>query len=236
MQKHTLLAVSVFLLGGLATMIPPVAHAQERVAPITGAPASRPYQTSQQLNQLLDEGRNLVDAGDFSDAIVLYQQAATLAPKNSEIFSGIGYLQALQGNFPAATAAYRQAVALAPKNANFLYALGYSLGKSGDNAGAAAAYRRALQLNHKDINAYLGLGVVLFRQGKYNDALKVYQQVVAIAPNNPRAYELRGAILRQQGQSREAIAALSRARDLYKQEGYMGGVQRAEAMLQQLHD
>ncbi len=235
MEKQTLLAVSVFLLGGLGTIMPQFAQAQGLVAPSIGAPASRPYQTNQQLNQLLEEGRKLVDARDFSDAIALYQQAAILEPKNPRIFSGIGYLQARQGNFPAAAAAYRQAVALAPKNAQFQYGLGYSLGKLGDNAGAAAAYLRTVQLNHKDINAFLGLGVVLFREGKYNDALRIYQNVVAITPNNARAYELRGAIFRQQGHSKEAIAALSHARDLYKRQGYMQGVQRAESVLHQLN-
>ncbi len=228
MQKQALLAASVFLVGGLAATMPPVAQAQELLAPSS-------YQTSQQLNRLLATGRQLVDAGDFSDAIAFYQQAAILEPKNPRIYAGIGYLQARQRNFSAAAAAYRQAIALAPKDAHFQYALGYVLANAGDNAGAATAYLRAIQLNHKDINAYLGFGVVLFRQGKYNDALRAYQQVVAIAPNNARAYELRGAIFRQQGHSIEAIADLSRARNLYKRQGYIQGIQRVEAMLQELH-
>lgn len=234
-MQQRLLAVNIFLLGGLATIIPVVAQAQELVAPSTVAPPSRPYQTSQPLNQLLQQGRKLVDAGYFADAIALYQQAATLEPKNPRIFAGIGYLEARRRNFPAAAAAYRQAVVLAPKDAHFQYALGYSMANLGDNVGAAAAYLRAVQLNHKDINAYLGLGVVMFRQGKYNDALMACQRVVAITPNNARAYELRGIIFGQQGHSKEAIAALSHARDLYRRQGYMQGVQRAEVALQQLH-
>jgi len=233
-KKPQLLAVSVSLLGGLVTTIPSVAQPQEVLAPNTAQPTSSPDQTNHQLNTLLEEARKLVDAGNFSDAIALYQQAATLDQNNPEIYSGIGYLQARQRNFPAAVVAYRQAVALAPKNARLQYALGYSLANSGDNVDAATAYRDAVQLNHKDVNAYLGLGVVLFRQGKYSDALLADRKAVAIAPKFARAYELKGAILKQQKHSKEAIAALSHARDLYQKEGYSLGVQRAEAMLQEL--
>ncbi|MBV8886171.1 MAG: tetratricopeptide repeat protein [Chroococcidiopsidaceae cyanobacterium CP_BM_RX_35] len=233
-KKQRLLAVSIPLLVGLAITLPLVAQAQEVVAPDKDQPASSPSQTNpQQLNALLEEGRRLVDAGDFSDAIALYQQAATLDRTNPEIYSGIGYLQDRQRNYSAAVAAYQQAVALAPKNSQYQYALGYSLANSGDNVGAAAAYRQAVQLNRKDVNAYLGLGVVLFRQGKYTEAMQADKKAISIAPKFARAYELKGAILQQQGHAKEAIAALSHARDLYQHQGYTAGVQRAEAMLKE---
>lgn len=234
MQKQTLLALSALLLGGLAAISQPVAQAQEVVAPSRSEAATSLYQMSQHVNRLLEEGRHLVTVGDDSGAIYLYQQAANLEPKNPRIFSGIGYLQARQGNFSAAASAYLKAVALAPKNADFQYALGYTLGNLGNNNGAVKAYRRAIQLNRKNINAYLGLGVVMLRQGKYKDALWAYQKAVAIAPNSARAYELKGAVFMKQKRSKEAIAALNRARDLYQRQGYTEGVLRAEAMLEKL--
>jgi len=228
------LVVGFSLLVGLTTTLPLVAQSQEVIPPDKDRPASSPSLTNQQqLNTLLEEGRRLVDAGDFSDAITLYQQAVTLDRTDPEIYSGIGYLQDRQKNYPAAVAAYQQAVALAPKNSQYQYALGYSLANSGDNVGAAAAYRRAVQLNRKDVNAYLGLGVVLFRQGKYTEAMKVDKKAISIAPKFPRAYELKGAILQKQGHNKEAIAALNQARSLYQHQGYTTGVQRAEAMLRE---
>ena len=230
-----LFAVSVLLLGGFADPVLPVVQAQEltaqsRVLQILNAPS----ENTQQLNQLLEEGRKLVDSGDFRGAIIRYQEAASLEQNNPRIFSGIGYLQARQGNFLAAMEAYRKAIALAPNNADFHYALGYIMGNLGDNTGAATAYRRAIEVNRKHINAYLGLGVVLLRQGKYSDALWAYQRAVALNPNSARAYELKGAILARQGRSKEAIAAISHARNLYKRQGQTQGVERSEIALREL--
>ena len=158
-----LLAVSVLLLGGLTTIMPPAAQAQVLVAQSTGNVVQSSYQ-KQQVNKLLEQGRKLVDIGDVSGAIALYGEAVSLEPKNPRIFSGIGYLQAYQGNYSAAAVAYRQAIALEPNNADFHYALAYSLGKLGENASAAQAYRRTIELEPNNLNAFLGLGVVLFRQ------------------------------------------------------------------------
>lgn len=231
--EKPLMAVVISVLGGLIGTAMPSLAQQELVLP-TARPTVSPYQTSEQLNELLEEGRKLVSAGNLTDAIAFYEQAATLEPRNPQIYAGIGYLQARQGNFAAAVAAYRRAISIAPQNPKFQYALGYSLANTGDNLGAEAAYRRAIQFNRKDVNAYMGLGVVLFRQGKYQDAMSIDQKALAIAPKFGRAYELKGAILKQLGHRKEAIAAISNARILYQRQGYTLGVERAKAMLQEL--
>jgi len=79
--------------------------------------------SGQQLAELLHKGSELVEAGDYSRALRIYQQALSLVRDNPRIYSGIGYLQALQGNFQDAVRAYQQAVTLDPNNADFHYAL-----------------------------------------------------------------------------------------------------------------
>ncbi|HEY9750721.1 MAG TPA: tetratricopeptide repeat protein, partial [Allocoleopsis sp.] len=164
MYRQTLLAVSTLCLAGIGLTAPVTQALEAQPAASSKQPAiartliaQANSSNSEALSQLLKEGRKRVDAGDLSGAIAIYQQAASLDGKNAKIFSGIGYLQARQGNFPAAAAAYRQAVALDGKNTDFLYALGYSLANSGDNSGAAAAYRQAVALDGKNTEAYLGL-------------------------------------------------------------------------------
>lgn len=103
MQKR-IVAISVSLIG-LVAIEPPVSQAQVLVAQKSSSSPSSPYQRRQQLDKLLQEGRKLLDAGNFSGAISRYQQAAKLSPKNARIFSTIGYLQVRQGNLSAAAAA-----------------------------------------------------------------------------------------------------------------------------------
>lgn len=225
MYKGTSLLFSVLLIGSIATTMPSVTQAQVLVVQ---------RESTQEVKDLLEQGRRLVETGDYSGAIAVYQQAAKLEPKNPSIYSGIGYLYALQGNFSAALIAYRRAVALDPNNSDYQYALGYISGNLGDNNGAKNAYRKAIQINRSNVNAYIGLGTVLVRLRDYSSAQWAYEEAVQLAPKNPQVYELRGTMLKKQGKAKEAIAVFRKARDLYEQQGKYESVTRMEATLREL--
>lgn len=222
--KRISFIVSVLLLGCCAATISPAAHAQ-----VLLAQARTP-----EVKQLLEDGRRLVDAGDYNGAISIYQQAAGLEPKNAKIHSGIGYLYAQQGNFPAALTAYRRALGLDPNNGDFYYAVGYIKGNMGDTAGAKNAYRRSIQLNRNNVNAYLGLAVTQSRLGDYEAANWAYEQAISLDRNNAQTYELMGSMYKQRRQAKQASNLLNKARDLYQRRNDFDGVARVEALLRNL--
>ncbi|AKG22113.1 tetratricopeptide repeat protein [Calothrix sp. 336/3] len=224
MYNRTSLLISIFLLGGITTIVPTAAEAQVLVA----------QKSTQRVRELLNEGRKLVDAGDYNGAIAIYQQAASLEPKNASIHSGIGYLYAIQNNMRASLAAYKRAVALNPNNGDYQYALGYVSATLGDIKGAKNAYRQAIQANRNHVNAYLGLATILMRQGEYENAGWAYVQLAKLDPRNPQVYELRGNILKKYGKAKEAIAYFKKARDAYAQQGKQDSVARVEAVLKQI--
>lgn len=187
-----------------------------------------------ELKQLFEEGRRLVDAGDYNGAIAIYQQAARLDPRNARIHSGMGYLYAQQGNFSLALTAYRRAIAIEPNNSDFYYAVGYIKGNMGDTNGAKEAYRRAIQINRGHVNAYLGLGVTQATLGDYEAAMWAYEQAINLDRNNARTYELMGSMFKQRRQSRQASNVLQKARDLYLRGNDQEGVDRVEAMLRDI--
>jgi len=207
--KHISFVLSVLLLGGGAATIPSIAQAQVLVVQANNA----------ELKRLLEDGKRLVDAGDYNGAIAVYQQAARMEPRNARIHSGIGYLHAKQGNFQAALAAYRRAIAINPNNSDFFYAVGYIKGNMGDTPGAKEAYRRAIQLNRNNVSAYVGLGITQSRLGDRNNA---------------QTYEFMAAMYKQRRQTKQASNLLQKARDLYQRRNDADGVARVEAMLQQL--
>jgi Flp pilus assembly protein TadD len=223
--RQTPLLIKVFLVGSIAATMSFPAQAQVLLAQ---------SQSSAQVKELLQQGRNLVQAGDYNRAIAVYQQAAELEPKNASIYSGIGYLYALQGNYSTALNFYRRATALNPNNSDYQYALGYVSGNLGDNARAKEAYRRAIQLNRSNVNAYVGLATILLRLGDYKSAQWAYDEAVKLAPKNPQVFELRGTMLKKQGKAKEAIAIFRKARDLYEQQGKYDSVSRIEATLREL--
>ncbi|MBD2441514.1 tetratricopeptide repeat protein [Nostoc sp. FACHB-110] len=224
MYKRISLVVSVLSLGCSAAMIPVMAQAQVVVA----------QAKSPEVKELFEEGRRLVDAGDYNGAIAIYQRAASLDPKNAKVHSGMGYLYAQQGNFPAALIAYRRALGLDPNNSDFFYAVGYIKGNLGDTKGSRDAYRRAIQLNRNNINAYIGLGVTQARLGDYEAANWAYEQAISIDRNNPQIYEFMAAMYKQRHQTKQANTLLQKARGLYQQQNNIDGVDRVEAMLREL--
>ncbi|RQH47543.1 tetratricopeptide repeat protein [Okeania hirsuta] len=153
---------------------------------------------SSNLDKLLRQGRALADAGKYQKAITIYQQAARLDPKNAQIYSGIAYLEALQGNFQAASQFYQQAIAIEPHKADFQYGLGYSMAKLENYQAAVEAYRRASLLDRNNVNAHLGLGAALFRLEKYNEAIIAYQVAIQSNSNNAEAYASMGLTLLKQ--------------------------------------
>ena len=224
MYKQITFIVSILLLSSFAATISPAAQAQVLVA----------QARTPQVKQMLEDGRRLVDAGDYNGAISVYQQAAGLEPKNAKIHSGIGYLYAQQGNFPAALAAYRRALAITPNNGDFYYAVGYIKGNMGDTKGAKEAYRRAIQLNRNNVNAYLGLAVTQARLGDYEAANWAYDQAISLDRNNAQTYELMGSMYKQRRQAKQAANVLNKARDLYQRRNDFDGVARVEALLRDL--
>jgi len=216
--------VSVLLLGCFITTIPAVAQAGVLVAQANNS----------ELKQLLEEGRRLVGNGDYNGAIAIYQQAATIDPRNPKIHSGIGYLYTQQGNFPSALAAYQRAISLDSNNSDFYYAVGYIKGNMGDMPGAKEAYRRAIQLNRGSVNAYLGLGLTQAQLGDYEAAMWAYEQAMNLDKNNPRTYELMGSMFKQRRQTKQASSVLQKARDLYQRGNDSEGLNRVEAMLRDI--
>ena len=160
------------------------------------------------LRELLKRGRELVDANKYQAATDVYQQAAQLDPDNPKIFSGIGYLEASQGNYQDAASAYQRAINLDPDNAEFHYALAHSLAKIEDYDGATTAYYRATELAPNKVEAYLGLATVLLRQGDRAGALSIYQKLLDIEPNHPKANAMVGSLFLQLGNYSGAIAHL----------------------------
>ncbi|ABA20045.1 TPR repeat protein [Trichormus variabilis ATCC 29413] len=224
MYKHISFVLSVLLLGGGTATIPTIAQGQVLVVQANNA----------ELKRLLEDGKRLVDAGDYNGAIAVYQQAATMEPRNARIHSGIGYLHAQQGNFQAALASYRRAIAINPNNSDFFYAVGYIKGNMGDTPGAKEAYRRAIQLNRNNVSAYVGLGITQSRMGDFQSANWAFEQAIKLDKNNAQTYEFMAAMYKQRRQTKQASNLLQKARDLYQRRNDADGVARVEAMLQQL--
>lgn len=225
LYKQTSFLVAVLLLGSVVTATPVMAQSSETLV----AQARNP-----RLKELLEQGRRLVDAGDYNGAIAVYQEASKLDPRNAKIHSGIGYLYAQQSNFQLALTSYRRAIALDGNNSDFYYAVGYIKGNLSDTNGAKEAYRRSIQLNRGNFNAYLGLGVTQTALGDYESAMWAYEEAIKLNRNNPRIYELMGSMFKKRQQTQQASNVLRKALSLYRSSNDSDGANRVENMLREI--
>ena len=159
--SHSIRAViSSLLVTAVVTTTPTVVNAGELLAQASNG-------SNSQLDQLLEQGRKLVESGSLDQAVQVYVEAAGIDPSNAMIFSGIAYVQALRGEYDQAVQFYRDALILDPQNPDFYYGLGYSLAMVENYAEAATAYRQAINLQQSNLDAHLGLAAALFRLQDY---------------------------------------------------------------------
>lgn len=206
----TLIALAGVSLSTLTTLIP-----GDTVPFHQGAAIAQTRGNSQQLDELLRRGRELVEAGHYQQALEVYHQAVYIDQTNAKIYSGIGYLHTLQGNYTDAVQAYEYALIIEPNSIPFRYALAHCFAQLSRHREAEQAYRQVLHLNANHVESYLGLGVVLTRQGRHRDAYRQFEQAARLNPKDGEVYGMMATSLLEQDQPGAAINVLQQATERY---------------------
>jgi glycosyltransferase involved in cell wall biosynthesis len=98
------------------------------------------------VNKLLAIARREASAGNWGNAVTLYQKILADHPKNAAAWVQYGHALKEAGNYGSAEAAYRNAVSLRPILADTHLQLGHLLKVQGRTEEAIAAYRQAVTL------------------------------------------------------------------------------------------
>ncbi|MGB0564529.1 MAG: tetratricopeptide repeat protein, partial [Spirulinaceae cyanobacterium] len=170
---------------------------------------------NQQLDELLRRGRELVEAGQYRQALQVYHQAVRIERTNPKIYSGIGYLHTLEGNYTDAAQAYEYALILEPNSVPFRYALAHCYAQLDRHQAAEREYRNVLRLDSNHVESYLGLGVVLMRQGRHRDAYRQYEIAARLNPQDGTVYGMMATALLEQDQPADAVSLLRQATERY---------------------
>lgn len=149
-----------------------------------------------QLNQLLQQNKQLVDAKQYDQAIAVMEQAVTLDQTHDVLYANLAddYTQAKQ--YDKAADAYQKAIALKPTDAGYLINLGTVLSKEGKVDEANAQFAKAATLDPTQAKmAMYNTGVVLLNQGNMDGAAAAFDKLLAIDPNNADAWYYKGICL-----------------------------------------
>ena len=167
-----------------------------------------------QVDELLQQGQDRVDASDYAGAIAVYEQAARIDRQNPKLFSGIGYLNIQSGNYSAAIEAYERAIELDSDNIPFHYGLAHSQFNAGQLDNAEQTYRAILSLNRQETDAYLGIGGIQMQREDYDGgAWQPTKNLVRVAPGQVQVYLALGTLYLQQEDYEQALSYLERGKN-----------------------
>jgi tetratricopeptide (TPR) repeat protein/V8-like Glu-specific endopeptidase len=156
-------------------------------------------------------GHALMNQEKFDQAVISFQYAIKLNPKDPAGYFFLGNALSSQQKFDDAISAYQQAIKLNPNHANTYTNLGNVLSEQQKFNQAITAYRNAIKLNPRDPAGYFFLGNALSSQQKFDDAVSAYQQAIKLNPNHADTYNKLGDALRMRQRFDEAIAVYQKS-------------------------
>lgn len=157
---------------------------------------------------MIEEARIASDiGGDCERALVLYDRALLIDPKDARLHRGRGKVLAELARFDEAVDAMAEAAKLAPDDAVVHYHRATILSKAGDKPGAAEAFKRASELAPDDADIWLSFADVMRNLDQPQAAVDMLTRAIELNPNYAAAYSNLGNILADAAMLEDAIAA-----------------------------
>jgi len=167
---------------------------------------------------LLQKAIDAEKKGDYSAAIVDYNQAIQLDPKKAELYFNRASAYSARANnnddvadYNRAIADYSRAIQLDPTVTQSYVGRGCAYGAAGDDSRALADFNEAIQLDPKDGKAYYNRGLAYAVKDDMTQALADFNQAIQLDPNDADAYNNRGRCYGRKGDYDKALADFSQA-------------------------
>ncbi len=157
------------------------------------------------IKDLFQEGYTQHQAGNFVEAVTLYQEILNRHPNNVDALFLLGTLSLQQGNLDVAGMNLRKVIELNPDNVIAYNNLANVLQKQSKLVDAVAIYHRAISIKPDYVDAHYNLGNVLKELNNYDGAIKSYERTIALKPDDAMAHNNLATVLQEQGRFDEAI-------------------------------
>jgi tetratricopeptide (TPR) repeat protein len=153
------------------------------------------------------------DAGHFSDAADVANQAVGVFPKNPDVFVVRGAVHTRMGELDKAHSDFAAAVDLSPHEASSRFLLALSEYKHGDFESASAGLRSAIQSGIVDSDLHYLLAECMLKADptKPMRAVAELDRAIALNRKSVAARTLRGKLFLETGRAKEAVVDLTLA-------------------------
>ena len=174
------------------------------------------------------------DLGQKQVAIADYDRAIAINPNFAQAYYNRGNAKSDLGQNQAAIADYDRAIAINPNFAQIYYNRGNVKSDLGQKQAAIADYDRAIVINPNLAAAYYNRGNAKYGLGQKWAAIADYDQAIVINPNLAQAYYNRGNAKYNLVQKQAAIIDLTKAAELFRQQGKMDLYEQTIKLIQKI--
>ena len=153
---------------------------------------------------LIKTGRDLLNAGQYEEAITKLSEAISADPSNPVYYYYRGVAFERSENSDKAVMDYQKAAELKPDFTMPLSRAGVIFAKKGDFEKAVEFYKKATDLGEKDPETFYNYGICLVNIGNSSEAKMVFEQLLTLDPNYSDAYYRLGIVYIGQGETEKA--------------------------------
>jgi tetratricopeptide (TPR) repeat protein len=146
------------------------------------------------LEQLVIQGHDQLDKGNFVEAAKIFKAALTLNIDSDKSLNGMADCLRQLNDLPGALQCVQQAILLNPDDAVYQNTLGLIYLQRNETTKAVKVFLRAIKLNKQFATAYINLGVAYKRLEKLSDAVKAYETAIKLRPDMPQAHNNLGNV------------------------------------------
>ena len=182
---------------------------------LTGEIIKAPEQGKTEDWEWINKGVSLRNLGKYQEAIVCYDRAIAINPRQAEAWNNKGaVLGGYLGKHQEALICYNKALKINPKYVEAWAGMGGVLGCLGKPQEAIDCYDRAIKIDPMSIEAWSNKGVALLMLGKYKEVITCCDKAIEIDPRGATAWGIKGAALSKLDKHQEAMACYDRVLEI----------------------
>lgn len=184
----------------------------------------RNYGTEARSQAKLDLGVKYLSENDYEKAILAFDEAIKIDPKEIKGYQGLAKTYTLQGKYDDAKATYERGTAVVKPEYQIVLRLslaGMYIDK-GDLQQAETFFREIVNSNNTCVDAYIGLSLVYQQQGNKQKVLATLEQCAREIPQDYRVYNALAKYYFESSDKEKALQNIVKSLDLEvnQQEAY----------------
>lgn len=175
--------------------------------------AAKKKKAFEEMNQEFQQGRTMMDQGQYDEAIKLFNSAAAKDPKQVAIWANLALAYDKAKQYEESVGAYNKAIELSPQDPGLFQNLGNVYSSMGDTEKAKEQYEKAAEIGGAtDPKAaaanYYNMGVTYINAGKNEEAAEALKKAIAADPTHSEAHYQLGIVYLGMNKMEEAVKEL----------------------------